>query len=398
LTSIEDWIINIRRELHRYPEPSFKEYNTQQKIIEVLDNIGIESEKIADTGVIATIKGDLAGPCLALRADMDALKVAEDQTELNRDYISQNEGVMHACGHDGHMAIVLGAARLLNEMRKQIPGSIKLIFQPAEEQPPGGASKIIKEGGIDGVDAIVGLHIFGDMDFGKIKFKSGCFMASSNRLNLSIFGKGGHHSNPQDCIDPVFIASDFLSSIHDEIQKNISPSRYVLGIGKIEGGEQFNRTMDRLDIIGSFRTFHDEDVDIIESVIKQKLDNLMDAYSIKGISDVPKYNLDIIRAYPVLNNNDKFANAVYDLLKNKHPEFEIDKNAKPLYGSEDFAFYVKNIPGFYFTIGTKNVQKNVVEINHSSKFDIDEEVLIIGVRILKTITIDFLNNPKDYIQ
>ncbi|MFP4654286.1 MAG: M20 family metallopeptidase [Methanohalobium sp.] len=398
MTSFEKWIINIRRKFHRYPEPSFEEYRTQQRIIEILNRLGIESDRIAGTGVVATINGNSPGPCIALRADMDALRVKEEQTDLNRDYISQNEGIMHACGHDGHMAIVLGAARYLNEIRNQFSGSVRLVFQPAEEQPPGGASKIIEEGGIDDVDAIVGLHIFGDMDFGKIKFKSGCFMASSNRLNLSIFGKGGHHSNPGDCIDPVFIASDFLSSIHTEIQKQINPSKYAMGIGKIEGGEQFNRTMDRIDITGSLRTFYDEDIDLIKSIIKQKLDSLMNDYSIDGISDAPEYEFEILRAYPVLNNDEKFTSAAYNLLKEKFPEFETDNNSKPLFGAEDFAFYVKKIPGFYFTVGTKNVQKNIVEINHSSKFDIDEEVLIIGAHILKTITIDFLNNPQDYLQ
>lgn len=398
MTSIENWIINIRRDFHRYPEPSFEEYHTQQKIIEILNSLGIESEKIAGTGVMATIHGNSPGPCIALRADMDALLVTEEQTGLNKDYISQNKGIMHACGHDGHMAVVLGAARYLNEIRNRFSGSIRLIFQPAEEQPPGGASKIIEERGIDDVDAILGLHIFGDMDFGKIKFKSGCFMASSNRLILSIFGKGGHHSNPQDCIDPVLIASDFLSSIHTEIKKQINPSRYAMGIGKIEGGEQFNRTMDRIDITGSLRTFYDEDIDLIESIIEQKLDNLIKDYTIEGISDVPEYDFEIVRGYPVLKNDEKFTSTVYNLLNENFPDLEIDRNAKPLFGAEDFAFYVRKIPGFYFTLGTKNIQKNIVEINHSSKFDIDEDVLIIGARILKTITTDFLNKPQEYLQ
>ena len=290
-TPIEEWIIKLRREFHREPEISFKEYKTQEKIVKVLQDLGIETQKIADTGVIAAIHGQLDGPCIALRADIDALEVLEVPTARNKEYISHNTDFMHACGHDGHIAMVLGAARLLQENRHTLPGSVRLIFQPAEEQPPGGAARVIAEGGLDGVDAIVGMHIFGAVDVGKIAFREGSFMASSNMFSIKIIGKDGHHSNPDDCIDPILIAADFISTINKEIKKRIEPSRYVLGIGKIEGGAQFNRTPDKVDIVGSFRTFDSNDTKIIDEMIKQTLDRLMGSYTSVSCSDVPSITL-----------------------------------------------------------------------------------------------------------
>ena len=392
--SIEEWIIKLRREFHSEPEMSFKEYKTQEKIVKVLQDLGIEPQKIADTGVIATIHGQPDGPCIALRADIDALEVLEVPTARNKEYISHNTGFMHACGHDGHIAMVLGAARLLQENRHTLPGSVRLIFQPAEEQPPGGAARVIAEGGLDGVDAIVGMHIFGAVDVGKIAFREGSFMASSNMFSIKIIGKDGHHSNPDDCIDPILIAADFISTINKEIKKRIEPSRYVLGIGKIEGGAQFNRTPDKVDIVGSFRTFDSNDTKIIDEMIKQTLDRLMGSYTSVSCSDVPSYDLDILHGYPVLVNNAVFTKTVHSLLNNMHPNVKGD--AKPIFGAEDFAFYLQKVPGIYLTLGTKNPEKGIIEGNHSNKFDIDEDILITGTEIFKSIALDFLECPGNY--
>ncbi len=391
---IEEWIIKLRREFHREPEISFKEYKTQEKIVKVLQDLGIESQKIAETGVVATIHGQPGGPCIALRSDIDALEVLEVPTARNKAYISQSTGFMHACGHDGHIAMVLGAARLLQENRHTLPGSVRLIFQPAEEQPPGGAAKVIAEGGLDGVDAIVGMHIFGAVDVGKIAFREGSFMASSNMFSIKIIGKSGHHSNPEDCIDPILIAADFISAINKNIKSRIDPSKYVLGIGKIEGGAQFNRTPDEVDIIGSFRTFDTGDTKTIDDMITQTLDRLMGLYTSVSCSDVPSYNLDILHGYPVLVNNAAFTKAVHSLLNERYQD--VDGNAKPIFGAEDFAFYLQKVPGVYLTLGTKNPDKDIVEGNHSSKFDIDEDILITGTEILKSIALDFLEDPDNY--
>ena len=398
-TPLEDWIIRLRREFHREPELSFKEFKTQEKIIKVLSDLSIESEKIADTGVIATIHGRAPHPCIALRSDIDALEVLEEPTELNQEYISENKGIMHACGHDGHIAMVLGAARALQEMRDRLPGSVRLIFQPAEEQPPGGAARVIAEGGLEGVDAILGMHIFGYIDLGRIALRPGRFMANSNVFSIKITGKGGHHSTPADCIDPILIASDFISAIDTRIRSKIDPERYVLGIGKIRGGAQFNRTPDEVDILGSFRTFDDRDTETIERTIEKTLDALMETYC-KGdtgcVANLPTCDLDVLHGYPVLVNDSAFTKAVIAALTKTFPD--VDCDAEPIFGAEDFAFYLERVPGIYLLLGTLNLQKGIVEGNHSSRFDIDEDVLMTGTEILQTIVLDFLNSPEAYLR
>lgn len=171
---LEAWIIRLRREFHQYPELSFEEYETQKRILKTLEELGIEARKIADTGVLASIRGTMPGPCIALRTDTDGLQVQEELTERNRDYISRNNGVMHACGHDGHMAMLFGASRLFLENR-DFPGEVRLIFQPAEEIPPGGSERVIAEGGLEGVDAVMGMHIFTNHESGSVGFRPGPF-------------------------------------------------------------------------------------------------------------------------------------------------------------------------------------------------------------------------------
>ena len=394
--TLKDRIVRLRREFHREPELSFNEFKTQERIIKTLNDLGIESEKIADTGVVATIHGRAPRPCIALRADTDALEVSEEPTALNRDYISINEGIMHACGHDGHIAMVLGAAHILQEMRDRLPGSVRLIFQPAEEEPPGGAARVIEEGGLDGVDAIIGMHVFGHIDLGRIAFRPGRFMASSNVFSVKITGKGGHHSNPGDCIDPILIASDFIRAITTGIGSKIGQAGHVLGIGRISGGAQFNRTPDEVDMLGSFRTFNDRDTETIEKTIEQTLDALMETYRKDGVANLPAYDLDILHGYPVLVNDEAFTEAVSAALKRTFPE--VDCEAEPIFGAEDFAFYLKRVPGTYLLLGTRNPEKGIVEGNHSSRFDIDEDVLMIGTDILQTIVLDFLERPEGYFR
>ncbi|MDW7730844.1 MAG: amidohydrolase [Methanolobus sp.] len=395
LNSLDKWIRSLRRQFHREPELSFNEYRTQEKIISVLGELGIDCRKIADTGVIADIHGDESGPCIAIRSDTDALAVVERSTGFNKDYISRNPGVMHACGHDGHMAIVLGVARLLQEQRESFRGSVRLIFQPAEEVPPGGAVKVIEEGGLEGVDAIVGLHIFGDVDVGAVNIRPGPFMASSNRFTVKIFGKGGHHSTPDYCIDPIVIAAEFVSSLKPMISEKVDLSDYALGFGTVHSGKQFNRTPDDIEIVGSFRTFDDKDTEAIKMTMSSLLDSLMDVYSHKDHKGVPSYKLDVQCGYPVLFNDPVFTNTASGLLKNRFPG--VNDDAAAIFGAEDFAYYLQQVPGMYAIIGTRNVEKGIVEGNHSSSFDIDEDVLMTGVELLHSVALAFLKDPGAYL-
>jgi amidohydrolase len=396
LQSFEKWVREIRREFHRNPELSFHEYGTQSRIMSVLRELGIDCRKIADTGVIAEVRGASSGPCIAIRSDIDALAAHEVPSPENHEYISQNPGVMHACGHDGHMAIVLGVARMVKENRKKICGTVRFIFQPAEEVPPGGAIRVIREGGLESVDAIIGLHIFGDVDIGQINVRSGPLMASSNRFTLKIFGKGGHHATPDMCIDPIQIAAEFISALKPAVSRKVDISDHVIGFGTVNSGKQFNRTPDELELVGSFRTFDDNDIDIIEQIMYDLLDSLMHSYTMAYLEGVPSYDLNVYRGYPVLFNDPLFTERASLLLKSKFEQ--VNTHAKPIFGAEDFAYYLQEVPGMYAIIGTRNIEKGIMEGNHSSSFDIDEDVLLHGVELLYSVAMDFLKNSGEYLE
>jgi amidohydrolase len=396
--ALEAWIIQLRREFHKYPELSFEEYETQKRILKILDEMGIKARKIADTGVIASIKGNRPGPCIALRADIDGLQVQEELTEKNREYISRNNGVMHACGHDGHTAMLFGAARLFLENR-DFPGEVRLIFQPAEEIPPGGSEKVIAEGGLEGVDAIIGMHIFTNHESESVAFRPGPFMASTNRFEITLKGKGGHISKPESCIDPVRMATDFLSRLYPYLEKQLEQDKYVLGVGRIRGGAQFNRIPDSIEILGSYRTFDRETTDTIDRTLKECLDKVVEIYTKPGedFLGYPYYELDILHGYPVLVNDPVFTGAVHSKLQESFPELTIYPMIEKTFAAEDFASYLQKIPGIFISLGTHNPEKKIVEINHSCRFDIDEKILIIGTELFYTIALDFLRNPGKYL-
>lgn len=396
--ALEAWIIRLRREFHQYPELSFEEYETQKRILEILEELGVEARKIANTGVLASIRGTMPGPCIALRTDTDGLQVQEKHTERNRDYISKNDGIMHACGHDGHMAMLFGAARLFLENR-DFPGEVRLIFQPAEEIPPGGSERIIAEGGLEGVDAVMGMHIFTNHESGSVGFRPGPFMASTNRFEATFKGKGGHISKPESCIDPVRMATDFITSLYPALEKRLEPDKYILGIGRIQGGAQFNRTPDNVGILGSYRTFDSETTDIIDSTIKECLEKVKGRYAKPGeeFSGLPEYELDILHGYPVLVNNPVFTNAVNLKLQENFPKLTVYPEIEKTFAAEDFASYLQMVPGIFISLGTRNQEKGIVEINHSCTFDIDEDILLTGTEIFYTISLDFLKHPEKYL-
>jgi amidohydrolase len=397
--ALEAWIIRLRREFHQYPELSFKEYETQKKILKILEELGIEARKIADTGVLARIRGTLPGSCIALRTDTDGLQVQEELTERNSDYISRNTGVMHACGHDGHMAMLFGVARLFQENR-EFPGEVRLIFQPAEEIPPGGSERVIAEGGLEDVDAVIGMHIFTNHESGSVGLRSGPFMASTNRFEITFKGKGGHISLPEKCIDPVRMAVDFMNSLYSALEEKLEPDKYVLGVGRIQGGAQFNRIPDSVELLGSYRTFDRKTTDIIDITIKECLEEVVEKYIKCGeeFSGFPDYDLDILHGYPILVNDPVFTDAVYSKLQQSFPKLKIYPRMEKTFAAEDFASYLLRVPGVFISLGTRNPKKKIVEINHSCTFDIDEDVLLTGTEIFYTISLDFLNNPEKYIK
>jgi len=353
--SLVSWVRDLRRWFHSHPEPSFEEHRTQDKVVKVLSDLGIECRRAGKTGVIADVRGNGPRRTIALRADMDALRIKEAETELNREYRSQNDGVMHACGHDGHMAMLLGAARWLLEHWDALPGNVRLIFQPAEEVPPGGAGLMIADGCLEGVDAIAAVHIFGNMPLSRIGFRPGPFMAATRTFKVTIKGKPGHHMCPQDNIDPIQIAARFISTIQTDIRQRLNPNaRYVLGFGEVHAGTQHNQTPAEAEVVGTFRAYDTRDSETIVAAIRSNLDGLMETFGReKGDSPpeqriesvvvqspsspsppVPSYLLEAEPAYPPLVNEPTFTRRATEVLRASFPN--VDDDMEPNLGGEDF--------------------------------------------------------------
>jgi amidohydrolase len=419
------WVRDLRRRFHQYPEPSFEERNTQDKVVEILSGLGIEHRRAGETGVIADIHGNETGRTIALRSDMDALRIQEAKTELNRDYRSQNDGVMHACGHDGHMAMLLGTARWLQEHWDSLAGNVRLIFQPGEEVPPGGAGPMIADGCLEEVDAIIAVHIFGNMPVSRIGFRPGPFMASSRTFKVTIKGKPGHHMCPQDNIDPIQIAARFISTIQTDLRQRLNPNaRYVLGFGKVHSGMQHNQTPAEAEVVGTFRSYDLRDSETIATAIRANLDGLMQAFSrengdcatltrgqTRAESDAgasgacprpdglpplsPSYTLDAEPAYPPLVNGPAFTRRAAEVLKASFPD--VDDDMEPNLGAEDFASYLQKVPGLFMFLGGGNPERGITAMNHSDRFDMDEAVLPTGIKALLTLATDFLSSPAPYL-
>ena len=393
---LRSWVRELRRWFHRHPEPSFEETHTQDKVCDELAGLGIEYRRAGGTGVTADIKGRAGGPVIALRTDMDALRINEAKTALNQEYRSEDEGVMHACGHDGHMAMVLGAARWLQEHRAELGGNVRLIFQPAEEVPPGGALPMIADGCLDGVDAIIAVHVFGNMPSGHIGFRSGPFMATSRTFRVTVLGKPGHHMNPHENVDPIQVACRFVASLQGDIRQRLAPEAvWVLGFGEINGGMQHNQTPSEARVVGTFRTFDEGVSQAISDQIRATLDGLVRAAAKPGIPGLPSYEYEVDPSYPALINDPAFTRRAAEVLRQHFPD--VDDAMPPNLGAEDFACYLQKVPGMFIFLGCANPGRGIDAMNHSDRFDIDESALGKGVGALVTLATDFLADPKSYL-
>jgi amidohydrolase len=374
-------IIEIRRHLHANPELSFEEYNTAAFIISKLEALGIPYKKnIAKTGIVALIKGkEPYNKVTTLRADMDALPIQE---ENNIDYKSLNNGIMHACGHDVHIASLLGAAKILTEFHNEFKGTVKLIFQPAEEKFPGGAFLMIKEGVLEDPksDNIIGQHVLPGLDAGKIGLKTGKYMASTDEIYITVHGKGGHGATPELIIDPVLIASHIIVALQQIVSRNVTPGiPTVLSFGRFIANGRTNIIPDEVRIEGTIRTFDEIwRADAHKKIIKMAQ---LIAESMGGNCDVF-----IDKGYPYLVND---AN-----LTNKIKEYAIDylgiENVVDLemrMTAEDFAYYSQKIPSCFYRLGVKNDKKGIISNIHTSTFDIDEKALEIGAGLMAWIAI-----------
>lgn len=365
-------VISFRRYLHTHPELSYLEFNTAKFIATQLRSFGIEpQEGVAGTGVVALIEGkNPTKKSIALRADIDALPIVEQSTQP---YKSQNSGVMHACGHDVHTASLLGTAKILFELKDQFEGSIKLIFQPGEEKNPGGASIMIKEGVLENPQpsAILGQHVFPLLPVGKIGFREGKYMASSDEIYLKVIGKGGHGATPELTIDPVVIASHIIIALQQIISRNASPKHpTVLTFGKISANGATNIIPDEVNIAGTFRALDEGWRAEGLKKIKKMAESIAEGMG-------GKCEVDIHHGYPYLENNPSLTQSI----KKAAEEYVGKENVVDIdltLGSEDFAYYSQKIPASFYRLGTRNEAKGITSYVHTPSFDIDEDALKIA--------------------
>jgi amidohydrolase len=367
--------IEVRHHLHAHPELSYQEFETSKLVQQQLRSFGIDYEIKAETGVVGLIKGKNADRrIIALRADMDALPITE---ENNIPYKSKTDGVMHACGHDVHTSCLLGAAKILNELRNDWEGTVKLIFQPGEEKNPGGASLLIKEGVLENPkpSAIFGLHVHPGLNTGKMSFRGGKVMASADELYMTIKGKGGHAASPHLCVDPILIASHLIIALQQVISRNNNPHNpSVLSITAINGGTTTNVIPDEVKLKGTFRAMNEEWRFKAHELIRKMATDLVS--SMGG-----KIDLLIDVGYPSVYNNE----ALNELAMEKASEFigknNVEETEKRM-GAEDFGYYSQQIPGCFFRLGVMNKEKGITSGVHTPTFNIDESAIETGIGIM----------------
>lgn len=385
---IKNLLIDIRRDLHENPELGFEEYRTSKKIQEFLTNEGIEIKVVANTGVCGIIKGEKESTgkekVVALRADMDALPIQEKN---NCPYKSKVDGKMHACGHDAHTTILLGAAKILNKHKKDFSGTVKLMFEPAEETV-GGAPYMIREGILENpkVDGVFGLHVTEDLDIGKIKVKYGVVNAASNPFTIKIKGKGGHGAAPQYTIDPIVIASQIVLALQTIVSREVSPTNpAVITIGSINGGTAQNIIPDEVVLRGIIRTMDKDDREEVKKRLSQVVNGICSSMRAEA-------EIEIEESYPCLYNEDSMVDIVRSSAKSILGEENVVNQKAPSMGVESFAYFAMERDAAFYFLGTGNKTKKTDVPAHNALFNIDEDALPIGVAIQCTNAFNYLTN------
>lgn len=388
INSIKDWIIEIRRDFHRNPEFGMEEHRTANKIAEYLEEMGIEYKRgVANTGVVGIIRGKHRGKTVALRADMDALPIEEKN---DMEYKSRVKGKMHACGHDAHMAVLIGAAKILNDMKDNLRGNVKLLFQPAEETV-GGAKPMIEEGAMEtpSVDAVFGLHVAPELPTGRIGVKYGRANASSDTIKIRVYGESTHGAYPSSGIDSIMISGHVLTALQSIVSRNIDPrNSAVVSLGTISGGSLGNIIADRVEMVGTVRTLDPETRTKVLNNIERIVINVCEAMGAKG---------ELVReeGYAALINNDDMVEVVANNGKKLLGEDNVIFIQQPSLGVEDFAYFLEKAPGAYFRLGCRNEEKGIIHDGHHCLFDIDEDCLAIGVAMQVENVLSILNHDRD---
>ncbi len=394
---IEEKVIEWRRHFHQYPELSNREFKTAEKIAKHLKELGMEVQTgIAHTGVVALLKGNQPGKVVALRADIDALPVTERndlsfKSEVVAEFGGENVGVMHACGHDTHIAILMGVAEVLSKNKDKIKGTIKFIFQPAEEGPPegeeGGALLMVKEGVLKNpdVDAIFGLHINSQTPVGVIRYKSGGTMAAAQSFTIKVKGKQSHGSQPWSGVDPILISAKIIDGLQTIISReaNLTNEAAVITVGKITSGVRYNIIPESAEMIGTIRTLDYGMKDHINKRMEEMVVGIAKTYGgeatieIKETTDITYNDPDlVVKMLPTMQRVAGLNNV---------------QTQKAITGAEDFSYFQREVPGFYFFLGGMTPGNKVPYPHHTPDFKIDDSGLLLGVKTLSELSLDFLN-------
>lgn len=374
-------IVSHRREFHMHPELGFEEVRTAGRLVEILKGYGLEVETMVGTGVVAYLRGAKAGKTLLVRADIDALPVQEI---ASHDYRSQNVGKMHACGHDAHMAILLAVAKTLSRHPEAFAGTVKLVFQPAEEGP-GGALPMIEAGVLESprVEAALGFHVWNSLPVGQIGVRSGPIMANTDQFDLVIEGKGGHGAMPHLSVDAIAVAGQVITALQTIVSRNVSPlDSAVVTLGKIRGGDRHNIIAQTVELSGTVRSFSQALGDVLPRRIEDVVSGITQAMG-------ATYRLDYKRTYPATVNDPGMTELVRQAATKVVGEDKVIE-AEPSMGGEDMAYFLKEVPGCYFFIGTANHDRGLDNPHHHPSFDLDERGLPIGAKVVIRAILDFL--------
>ena len=379
----EKYIIEKRRDIHKHPETGFQEFRTSALIKEELQSFGFEIiEGVGVTGVIGILRGNKEGKTVALRADIDALNMQE---ELDTEYKSVNDGVMHSCGHDTHTAMLLGAAKYFSEHKDEVNGTIKFIFQSAEEGPMPGGGKFVVEGGyIDDCDAVFGLHIVTRDPSRQVAVKKGPAMAAPDEFKVKITGKGTHASAPHTGIDPIIVAAEIISSLQSIVSRSVNPvDSAVVSVCMINGGTAFNIIPDHCEFSGTIRTLNPKTRQHVFNRVEEIVKGICDAHGAQG-------EVEIIPAYPPLINDPEMSEFVLEVAHKVLPESQVVELEEPSMGGEDFSYYLQEKPGAYLWLGARKEGQELA-YNHNPKFDPDEDAFLVG-------TCMHINIVKEYLK